>query len=73
MERNNLYPIFLKVSNLHIMIVGGGNVGLEKLTFLLKSSPDAQVTVLSKDFHPDLVDLAKNFDVHLVKDSYDQA
>ena len=72
MERNNLYPIFLKVSNLHIMIVGGGNVGLEKLTFLLKSSPDAQVTVLSKDFHPDLVDLAKNFDVHLVKDSYDQ-
>ncbi|MEX0361816.1 MAG: NAD(P)-dependent oxidoreductase, partial [Allomuricauda sp.] len=37
MERNELYPIFLKVNNLKVLIVGGGNVGLEKLTFLLKS------------------------------------
>jgi len=26
MERNNLYPIFLKLDNLHVLIVGGGNV-----------------------------------------------
>jgi precorrin-2 dehydrogenase/sirohydrochlorin ferrochelatase len=70
LERNNLYPIFLKVSNLQTLIVGGGNVGLEKLTFLLKSSPDAKVTVLSKDFHPDLVELAKGFEVSLVRESY---
>lgn len=43
MERNELYPVFLKVSNLNVLVVGGGNVGLEKLTFLLKSSPNAQV------------------------------
>jgi len=41
MERNNLYPIFLKTKSLNILIVGGGNVAEEKLTFLLKSSPDA--------------------------------
>ena len=73
MARNNLYPVFLKVHNLNTLIVGGGNVGLEKLTFLLKSSPDAKVTVLSKDFHPDLVTLAKDFDVQLIEDTYQQA
>jgi len=40
MEQNELYPIFLKVAELEVLIVGGGNVGLEKLSFLLKSSPN---------------------------------
>jgi len=47
MERNELYPVFLKVSQLNILIVGGGNVAEEKLTFLLKSSPNAQVEMIS--------------------------
>lgn len=40
-ERNELYPIFLKLHQLNVLIVGGGNVGLEKLSFMLKSSPNA--------------------------------
>ncbi len=47
MERNNLYPIFLKTDQLRILIVGGGFVAEEKLHFLLKSSPDASVTLVS--------------------------
>jgi precorrin-2 dehydrogenase/sirohydrochlorin ferrochelatase len=43
MERNELYPVFLKLHNLSVLIVGGGNVGLEKLSFLLKSSPNAML------------------------------
>ncbi|MGY8909844.1 MAG: NAD(P)-dependent oxidoreductase, partial [Flavobacteriales bacterium] len=50
MERNNLYPIFLKSKNLNFLIVGGGFVAEEKLTFLLKSSPDAKVTMVSPMF-----------------------
>jgi len=46
LEKNELYPIFLKVATLEVLIVGGGNVGLEKLTFLLKSSPSANVTMV---------------------------
>ena len=38
MEQNELYPIFLKVAELEVLIVGGGNVGLEKLTFLLMAA-----------------------------------
>jgi precorrin-2 dehydrogenase/sirohydrochlorin ferrochelatase len=54
MERNELYPIFLKLHNLNVLIVGGGNVGLEKLSFLLKSSPNANVEVVAPKFLPEL-------------------
>ncbi|WP_298513748.1 bifunctional precorrin-2 dehydrogenase/sirohydrochlorin ferrochelatase [uncultured Kordia sp.] len=47
MEKNELYPIFLKVQQLQVLIVGGGNVGLEKISFLLKSSPNAQVSLVA--------------------------
>lgn len=58
-ERNELYPIFLKLHNLSVLIVGGGNVGLEKLSFLLKSSPNANVEVVAPRFLPELVSLAE--------------
>ena len=50
---NELYPIFLKTQQLRILIVGGGYVALEKLTFLFKSSPNSQVTVLSPTLRPE--------------------
>lgn len=46
-ERNNLFPVFLKLEELDTLLVGGGNVGLEKLNALLKSSPQARVTVVA--------------------------
>lgn len=58
-ERNELYPVFLKVSKLNVLIVGGGNVGHEKLHFLLKSSPNANVEVVAKWFAPEVIELAK--------------
>ena len=70
MEKNELYPVFLKVSSLEVLIVGGGNVGLEKLTFLLKSSPSANVTMVSKAFIPEVLALAKDFKVSLIEDAY---
>jgi len=70
MERNNLYPIFLKTSNLHILIVGGGKVAEEKLTFLTKSSPDAKVTMVSAMFRKATKELAAKFDVELITDFY---
>lgn len=57
---NELYPIFLKVHQFDTLIVGGGEVGLEKLTFLLKSSPNARVTLVGKEILPGIKELAKN-------------
>ena len=58
METNKLYPIFLKTANLHILIIGGGNVAEEKLSFLTKSSPDAKVTVVAPMFREGTLALA---------------
>ena len=60
MERNELYPIFLKLHQLNALIVGGGNVGLEKLSFMLKSSPNANVEVVAPKFLSELEALAEN-------------
>ncbi|WP_291870740.1 bifunctional precorrin-2 dehydrogenase/sirohydrochlorin ferrochelatase [Maribacter sp.] len=70
MERNELYPIFLKVSQLQVLVVGGGNVGLEKLTFLLKSSPNAQVKMVSINFLDKTLDLAKKHNVTIIQGAY---
>ncbi len=70
LEQNELYPVFLKVAALDVLIVGGGHVGLEKLTFLLKSSPNAKVTVVSKSFIPEVISLATGFKVSLMEDAY---
>ena len=70
MERNDLYPIFLKVSHLNILIVGGGNVALEKLSFLLKSSPNAQVQMVSPMFREETIALAEKFKIEMTIDTY---
>ncbi|MBT8296984.1 MAG: bifunctional precorrin-2 dehydrogenase/sirohydrochlorin ferrochelatase [Maribacter sp.] len=70
MERNNLYPIFLKASKLSILIVGGGNVAEEKLTFLTKSSPDANVVLVSPEFRESTSQLAKEYNAELILDEY---
>ena len=69
-ERNNLYPIFLKTSNLQILIVGGGNVAEEKLTFLTKSSPDAKVVMVSPEFGKGTLELAQTYNVEMISDVY---
>src|SRR5687768_12380517 len=55
---NNLFPIFLKLENLHTLIVGGGYVGLEKITAVLDNSPLANVSLVSPDIRQEIRDIA---------------
>jgi len=73
MERNNLYPIFLKMHKLQVLIIGGGNVALEKLSFLLKSSPNANVQMVATFFRPETIALANKFDVDMITIAYDDS
>lgn len=70
MEQNQLYPIFLKASQLNILIVGGGNVANEKLSFLLKSSPNAKVLVIATHFGDTIKKTAAMQNVPLVFGTY---
>ena len=57
-EGNQLFPVFLKLNNLHTVLIGGGNVGLEKLAAIVNNSPKAKVTVIANEFAADVHTLA---------------
>jgi siroheme synthase-like protein len=71
MKSNNLYPIFVKLDVIQTLIVGGGNVGLEKVNFILRQSPEAKIKVISKEFHPEIILLAiKNPNLQITEREY---
>lgn len=68
---NNLFPIFLKIENLQTLVVGGGNVGLEKANALLSNAPDAPITLVAPEIRPELVVLAEQHpNFRLIYDTY---
>lgn len=71
---NNLFPIFLKLENLHTLIVGGGYVGLEKITAVLDNSPLANVTLVSPDIRQEIRDIANlNSRISLIERRFEDA
>ena len=68
MGGNNLYPLFLKLDKIQTLIVGGGNIGLEKVNFILKQSPDAKIRIVSESFHPEIISRAlRNKNLQIVE------
>lgn len=59
---NTLFPIFLKAEQLNFLIIGGGKVALEKLTFLKKSSPEAKVSLVAISILPEVEKIVSEFD-----------
>lgn len=69
---NSLFPIFIKLEQLHLLIVGGGYVGLEKLTAVLANSPQTHITLIAPEIreeiralavlHPSLILIQKRYE-----------
>ncbi|MEN7548432.1 bifunctional precorrin-2 dehydrogenase/sirohydrochlorin ferrochelatase [Rapidithrix thailandica] len=55
---NTLFPIFVKLEQLNLLLVGGGNVGLEKLSALLRNAPKARVTLVAEKISEEVRALA---------------
>jgi siroheme synthase-like protein len=67
-DSNNLFPVFLKLSELNTLIVGGGSVGLEKLTALLNNSPKAKVTLVAPSIKDNIQSFVRQYsNVKLIK------
>lgn len=45
-DSNNLFPVFLKLEELSLLIIGGGNIALEKLNSVLSNSPLTRVKLV---------------------------
>jgi uncharacterized protein len=68
---NPLFPVFLKLNDLHTVLIGAGNVGLEKLTAIVQNSPDAKVTVIALTILPEVYVLSAEYEgVNIVQKSF---
>lgn len=68
---NNLFPIFLKLEQMHILIVGGGNVGLEKLEAVLKNSPKTHISLVAPLIKEEIIQLSRSHNITLIQRAYD--
>ena len=55
---NALFPIYVKLHEVQVLLVGAGNVGLEKLQAILANSPQANVHIVAQDIHPEITNIA---------------
>lgn len=46
-QQNKLFPVFLKLENFRVLIVGGGKVATEKITAILNNSPATRITLVA--------------------------
>lgn len=60
-RQNQLYPVFFRLEKLKMLIVGGGEVGMEKMHFIMKSSPNARIRILATWFSDEVSELAQKF------------
>jgi siroheme synthase-like protein len=60
-ETNRLFPVFLKLEEMKVLIVGGGKVGLEKLNAILSNSPATKVTLVSITISKGIKELVSNY------------
>ena len=68
---NNLFPIFLKLEKLSILIVGGGYVGMEKLTAILQNSPCASIKLVASQISNEIKQISlKHSNIYLVERPY---
>ena len=68
---NTLFPVFIKLENLHVLIVGGGYVGFEKLNAVVSNSPHTNVTIVAPYISPQVQALASSYsNIQLVFEPY---
>ncbi|MFZ9160668.1 MAG: precorrin-2 dehydrogenase/sirohydrochlorin ferrochelatase family protein [Aquirufa sp.] len=58
---NTMFPIFLKMDQIQTLVVGGGNVALEKASAILRNSPEAKLTMVAPFFRPETLEYLQGF------------
>ena len=70
-NKNNLFPIFVKLEELRLLIVGAGEIGYEKLATVLSNTPGAHVTVVANFIKKEVRELAfQHKNVQLIQAAY---
>ena len=57
---NHLLPVFLKLEDLNVLVVGAGNVGFEKLTSIINNAPATRIKVVASSISDDVKCFTEN-------------
>src|SRR6185503_15349120 len=60
-DTNQLYPVFLKLNEMRLLLVGAGNVALEKLTSVLSNSPGTAITIVAPVIRDEVKDFITSY------------
>lgn len=58
---NQLFPVFLKLDKLHTLIVGAGEVGLEKVGLMFKHADNAIITIVAPEVKEEIKRLQSQY------------
>ncbi|MCL1669952.1 TSUP family transporter [Elizabethkingia ursingii] len=58
---NSLYPIFVKLESLSLLVIGGGKIALEKLNSVLVNAPKTSVKLVAKEIIPEVRALQQEY------------
>jgi precorrin-2 dehydrogenase/sirohydrochlorin ferrochelatase len=64
----SFFPSYLNLDNKKILLVGGGNIALEKLEKLVDFTKE--ITVISKELSDNFIDYTKNHNIKVIKKAY---
>lgn len=68
---NTLFPVFMKLEHMKVLLVGAGNVALEKLKAIKHNAPQTRICVVAKEISKQFADYASSCEhVELIKDHY---
>lgn len=54
---NELFPVFFRMEKLQLLIVGAGNVGFEKLSFMFRHCTNANITLVAPEVDERIITL----------------
>lgn len=70
-ETNTLLPVFMKLEEMKVLLIGAGNVGLEKLKAIKHNAPRTRICVVAKEISKQFAEYASLCEhVELIKDHY---
>lgn len=73
-QGNQLFPVFIKLNTLRTLLIGAGNVGLEKLTAIVNNSHNSTITIVAENISIEIFALASSHPLITLKQkSFDAA
>lgn len=73
-SENKLFPVFLKLENFRVLIVGGGKIAGEKIAAILNNSPATRVTLVAPQVSDEIKEWKNKFqNVRLINREFEES